>query len=358
MAAISSLRRLLTQKIRTPTGCLAYATHGNVVGQTEPKQPSFVGRHFLTLKDYNKREVEHLLWVAADLKTRIKTAEEKYKPLAGKTGALYFQKRSTRTRMSSEAGFSILGGHPLFLTDNDVHLGVNESMYDSAKVISRFVDFFLGRVYYHSDLEEFAEQASIPIINALSELYHPLQALADLQTLQENYGSLKGLTIAWVGDGNNIINSLMMAAPKFGINLKIATPKDYGLESFVIDDCKKITKEHGTDLHITTDPMEACENANVIVTDTWISMGQEEEKLARLKAFEGYQVNKKMTEVASSDWCFLHCLPRKPEEVDDEVFYSDRSLVWDEAENRKWTVMAVMLTLLKDHVLKTPKPRF
>ncbi|XP_033118025.1 ornithine carbamoyltransferase, mitochondrial-like isoform X2 [Anneissia japonica] len=260
--------------------------------------------------------------------------------------------------MSSETGFALLGGHPLFLTDNDIHLGVNESMHDSAKVISRFVDVFLARVFNHSDLVEFSKHATIPIINGLSELYHPLQTLADLQTLQEHYGRLKGLTVAWVGDGNNIIHSIMMGAPKMGMNLKIATPKDYTLESAVVDDCKELIKEHGTELYITTDPMEACEKADVIVTDTWISMGQEEEKQARVKAFQGYQVTKKMTSVASPDWCFLHCLPRKPEEVDDEVFYSDKSLVWDEAENRKWTVMAVMLTLLKDHALKTPKPKF
>ncbi|XP_071800532.1 ornithine transcarbamylase, mitochondrial-like [Asterias amurensis] len=337
--------------------CVA-AMHGNIAGQSDPKQTSFIGKHFLTLRDFNKHDIEQLLWTAVDLKERIKMGGEIYQPLVGKAAALIFEKRSTRTRMSSETGFAALGGHPSFLTQNDIHLGVNESLRDTARVLSGFVDLIFARVYRHEDLITLTEEGSVPIVNGLSEIYHPLQSLADMLTLQEHYGSLSGLTLAWVGDGNNIIHSIMMAAPRLGINLKLATPKGYEIFPEVMADTVKFAKEANTEVFVTNDPMEACHNADIVVTDTWISMGQEEEKVERLKAFKGYQVTKKMTDVMVKDWTFLHCLPRKPEEVDDEVFYSKNSLVWPEAENRKWTVMAVLLSLLKDHTPSTPKPSF
>lgn len=310
---------------------------------------SFQGRHFLTLKDFSQEEVKSLLWVAADLKYRFKEKKELYTPLTGKSAGLIFEKRSTRTRVSTETGVALLGGHPCFLSPSDIHLGVNESIKDTAKVLSGFLDIVLARVYRHKDLQVLASEGSIPVINGLSEVYHPLQALADFLTLQEHFRSLKGLTLAWVGDGNNIIHSLMMAAPKLGVNIRCATPKGYECDSTVYQDALDLAEEHGTDMYCTTDPVDACKDADVLVTDTWISMGQEEEKKERLRAFQGYQITKKMANVASPDWCFLHCLPRKPEEVDDEVFYSKQSLVWQEAENRKWTAMAVMLCFLKDH---------
>ncbi|PIK38456.1 hypothetical protein BSL78_24702 [Apostichopus japonicus] len=319
---------------------------------------SFQQRHFLTLKDFSSEEVKSLLWVAADLKYRFKDRNERYTPLAGRSAGLIFEKRSTRTRVSTETGVALLGGHPCFLSPSDIHLGVNESSKDTAKVLSGFVDIVLARVYRHNDLEVLAREGSIPVVNGLSELYHPLQALADFLTLREHYKSLKGLTLAWVGDGNNIIHSLMMTAPKLGVNIRCATPKGYECDPTVYSDAVDLAEQHGTTMYCTTDPMDACKDANVLVTDTWISMGQEEEKNERLRAFQGYQITKKMAAVASPDWCFLHCLPRKPEEVDDEVFYSRQSLVWQEAENRKWTVMAVMLCLLKDHQPILDRPSF
>eukprot|EP00795_Rhopilema_esculentum_P017657 gene17657-9305_t len=259
---------------------------------------------------------------------------------------------------NSSTGFSVLGGHAISLSPDDAHLGVNETIKDTARVLSRLSDIALARVYGHSDLEEMSSEASVPIVNGLSETYHPLQSLADFQTLMEHYGHLRGLKMAWVGDGNNIVHSLMMAAPRLGVDLNIATPKGYEVFPEVAKDADEFAEQCSTKIAYTNDPREACKGANVIVTDTWISMGQEEEKAARLKAFAGYQVTKKLTSLAADNWCFLHCLPRKQEEVDDEVFYSDRSLVWDEAENRKWTVMSVLLNLLKDYQPTIPKPKF
>ncbi|TKC48515.1 hypothetical protein EI555_009011, partial [Monodon monoceros] len=209
-------------------------------------------------------------------------------------------------------------------------------------------DAVLARVYKQSDLDILAKEASIPIINGLSDLYHPIQILADYLTLQEHYGSLKGLTLSWIGDGNNILHSIMVSAAKFGMHLQVATPKGYEPDPSITKLAEQYTKEffnrlarvcqNGTKLSLMNDPLEAARGGNVLITDTWISMGQEEEKKKRLQAFQGYQVTMKMAKVAASDWTFLHCLPRKPEEVDDEVFYSPRSLVFPEAENRKWTI--------------------
>ncbi|XP_066272304.1 ornithine transcarbamylase, mitochondrial-like [Branchiostoma lanceolatum] len=321
---------------------------------------SMLGRNFLTLRDFSPFEIQQILWTAADLKTRIKGTRELYRPLVGKRAALIFQKRSTRTRLSTETGINLLGGKSYFLSPDDIHLSVNETIKDSARVLSGFVDLILARMYKHEDVESLAAESSVPIVNALSELYHPLQILADMQTLQDHFGNLRGLTVAWVGNGNNIIHSYMMAAPKLGFNLKIASPKGYEACPNVTKDAEKLAKQYGTQIFHTTDPREACEDADVLVTDRRIknSTRPEEEKLECLKAFQGYQVSHRLVKVAAKDWVFLHCGPRKQGEVDDAVFYSERSLVWREAENRKWTVMAVVLSLLEDHICTTPKPDY
>lgn len=316
------------------------------------------GRSCLTLKDFSSDEIKKLLWVSGDLKHRIKQ-EKQYLPLLqGKSIAMIFEKRSTRTRMSTETGFALLGGHPCFLTSQDIHLGVNESCTDTARVLSGLCDIVLARVYSHSTLEELDKEASIPIINGLSDLYHPIQILADYLTLQEHYGSLSGLTVSWIGDGNNVLHSFMMSAAKLGIHLKIATPKGYEPDKSVIQEAQRLSKEHGTQLLLTTDPMEAAHGSDALVTDTWVSMGQEEEKKKRLNDFKGYQITMKTGSVAKPDWTFLHCLPRKLEEVDDEVFYSSRSLVFPEAENRKWTIMGLMVSLLTDYSPQIPVLKF
>ncbi|KAM5221812.1 ornithine transcarbamylase, mitochondrial isoform 2-T2 [Ctenodactylus gundi] len=275
------------------------------------------GRDLLTLKNFTGEEIKYMLWLSADLKFRIKRKGEYLPLLQGKSLGMIFEKRSTRTRLSTETGFALLGGHPSFLTTQDIHLGVNESLTDTARVLSSMTDAILARVFKHSDLDILAKEASIPIVNGLSDMYHPIQILADYLTLQ-----------------------------------------GYEPDPSITKLAEQYAKEHGTRLSLTNDPLEAARGGNVLITDTWISMGQEEEKKMRLQAFQGYQVTMKTAKVAASDWTFLHCLPRKAEEVDDEVFYSPRSLVFPEAENRKWTIMAVMVSLLTDYSPELQKPKF
>lgn len=303
------------------------------------------GRNFLTLFDYSSDEIMKLIDRSIELKMKMKN-EEQYKPLDGKSMAMIFQKRSTRTRVSTETGISYLGGHALFLGSDDIQLGKNESLKDTAIVLSRFNSLILARVFAHNDVVTLGTEGTVPVINALSDKYHPLQTLADFMAIKERFGKLKGINLAWVGDGNNVLHSIMAAGPKVGMNIRIATPEGYR----PMDDVTKMSMEeaekHGTELFITSDPLEAVKGANVIVTDTWISMGQDDEKEQRLRDFKGYQVTMNMGNHAADDWVFMHCLPRKPYEVDDEVFYSDKSIVFDEAENRMYTVMAVALELL------------
>ena len=272
--------------------------------------------------------------------------KELKKPLDGYSMAMIFQKRSTRTRVSTETGISYLGGHALFLGSDDIQLGKNETLKDSSKVLSRFNDIILARVYGHEVVEELSSEGNVPVINALSDKFHPLQILADYMTIIEHIGKLDGITIAWVGDGNNVLHSIMVSAAKMGINLKIATPDDYKPNVEIIDIAQEESEKYQTEFLITSDPLVAVKDANIIITDTWISMGQDSEKEKRLIDFSGYQVTKEMLKIAAEDWKFMHCLPRKSNEVDDEVFYSDQSIVWDEAENRMYTVMAVTLALL------------
>jgi ornithine carbamoyltransferase len=300
--------------------------------------------------------------------------------------AMIFQKRSTRTRVSTESGFAQLGGHPLFLGasqrmacargrgeeeadwtrtrghlltraarppslpagSEDIQLGKNESLLDTGKVLSRYNDVILARVYGHKDITDLCAASSVPVINALSDTHHPLQGLADLMTLEERFGRTAGLTIAWVGDGNNILNTFLSAAAPGAFNVRYATPKGYEPPAAIVAQARAAAAAAGVSIVGTHDPQEAVRGADVVVTDTWVSMGQEEEAAARVRAFKGYQVTEAMVAAGGgkAHWVFLHCLPRKPQEVDDAVFYSPRSLVFDEAENRKWTVMAVALAQL------------
>ncbi|XP_011937066.1 PREDICTED: ornithine carbamoyltransferase, mitochondrial, partial [Cercocebus atys] len=326
-------------------------------GQPLQNKVQLKGCDLLTLKNFTGEEIKYMLWLSADLKFRIKQKGEYLPFIARKSLGMIFEKKIPE-QIVYRTGFALLGGHPCFLTTQDIHLGVNESLTDTARVLSSMTDAVLARVYKQSDLDTLAKEASIPIINGLSDLYHPIQILADYLTLQEHYSSLKGLTLSWIGDGNNILHSIMMSAAKFGMHLQAATPKGYEPDPSVTKLAEQYAKENGTKLLLTNDPLEAAHGGNVLITDTWISMGQEEEKKKRLQAFQGYQVTMKTAKVAASDWTFLHCLPRKPEEVDDEVFYSPRSLVFPEAENRKWTIMAVMVSLLTDYSPQLQKPKF
>lgn len=268
-------------------------------------------------------------------------------PLTGESMSMIFQKRSTRTRVSTETGMAMLGGHALFLGPSDIQLGVNESMRDTACVLSRFNSIILARVYAHADIIELAEYSSVPIINALSDLHHPLQTLADLMALQQHFGmDLAGKTVCWVGDGNNVLHDLMLGSVKMGMNVRIATPKGYEANADIMALTLKLAAENNAEVFTTTVADEAVKGADVVVTDTWVSMGQEAEYAKRVAEFEGYQVNTELMAKANPGAVFLHCLPRHPEEVTDEVIYSDASLVFNEAENRMWTVMAVMAAQL------------
>lgn len=260
--------------------------------------------------------------------------------------SMIFQKRSTRTRVSTETGMAMLGGHALFLGPSDIQLGVNETMRDTASVLERFNDLILARVFGHGDVVELAKYSNVPVINALSDLHHPLQTLADLMTLQEHFGDLKGKTLAWVGDGNNVLHDLMLGSALLGMNVNIATPLGYEPNGKILQTTQDFAKASGASISQTTVAAEAVAGANVVVTDTWVSMGQEDEYAKRVKEFDGYQVNAALMKKADPGAVFLHCLPRHPEEVTDEVIYSKQSLVFPEAENRMWTVMAVMAAQL------------
>jgi len=306
------------------------------------------GQHFISIDQLSNDELKGLLDVSHEYKA-IHSDKSKPlpKPLDGHSLSMIFQKRSTRTRVSTETGISMLGGHALFLGPSDIQLGVNESMRDTASVLSRFNDLILARVYAHSDITELAKYSEVPIINALSDLHHPLQTLADLMALQQHFGKdLSGKTIAWVGDGNNVLNDLMLGSLKMGMHVQVATPTGYEPDAIIMEKGKVLAEEAGVNLKTTTVADEAVKGADVVVTDTWVSMGQEDEYDKRVKEFDGYQVNTELMGKANDGAVFLHCLPRHVEEVTDEVIYSDASLVFPEAENRMWTVMAVMAAQL------------
>ncbi|KAF9298893.1 ornithine carbamoyltransferase [Linnemannia elongata] len=318
--------------------------------------------HLLTDNDLSPKQLSDIIQSACLFKHQAKVlGQPSGAPLAGKTMALMFSKRSTRTRVATETAVAYLGGHAMFLGSQDIQLGVNESLLDTSKVVSSMVDGIMARVGAHSEIETLAKYSTVPIINALSDLYHPTQILADLMTLHELYtpsgsdphttaptSTLKNLRLAWVGDGNNILHSLMLQLPKVGMHITMATPKGYEPNAEILKQAQKNAQVHGTDLEVYHDPKDALRNADIIVTDTWISMGQEEEKKQRIASFAGYQLTTDLIEQsgANADWKFLHCLPRKQEEVTDDVFYSPRSHVFQEAENRKWTILACINQLL------------
>ena len=303
------------------------------------------GRHLLTLKDYSKEEILYLLDLSKTYKAEYKTNSSS-KPLNGKSLGMIFQKRSTRTRVSTEVGMQFLGGHALFLGKDDIQLGANETIQDTALVLSRFVDGILARVFGHDTVEELAKYSTIPIINALSDKYHPLQILADLFTIREHFGKLNGLKLVWVGDGNNVCHSLLIGCCIFGINMTVATPDAYKPASDVFEYAKTEGKKSGSQINWTNDPKLAVKVPDVIVTDTFVSMGQEADTKKRLNDFNGYQVNYDLVKNAKANFKFMHCLPRHEHEVSDEIFYSDHSIVFDEAENRLHTIMAVLDALM------------
>ncbi|NHJ86094.1 MAG: ornithine carbamoyltransferase [Asgard group archaeon] len=307
------------------------------------------GRHLLTLFDYTSDEILYLLDLADELKKEYKehNGHPNRKPLRKSLGML-FEKTSTRTRVSFETGIWELGGQPLFLSFRDTQLvGTGETTSDTAQVLSRYLGGIMARVYKHETLKEFAKYSTIPIINGLCNLYHPCQILADLQTIREHKGNLKGLKLVYVGDGNNVCHSLMIGCTKVGMDVSVVCPDDYQPNKEITAKVEELAKKHGTKLEITSDIPKGVKDADVIYTDTWISMGDEAQKEIRLKAFKEFTVNKQLMSYAKEDAIFLHCLPaHRGYEVTDEVIDSKNSVVFDEAENRKHAQKAVMLALM------------
>lgn len=304
-------------------------------------------KDFISLHDCTKEEIEQLLMLAIKLKKETKEGKEHH-ILKGKTLGMIFTKSSTRTRVSFEVGMTQLGGYPLFLSSNDIQLGRGETIYDTAKVLERYLDGIMIRTFAHSDVLELAEHADIPVINALTDLLHPCQVLADLQTIYEHKGKLEGLKFAYIGDGNNMAHSIMYGCGKMGLDCSIATPKGYAPLEEVEQNAKEDFKKSGAKLVITEDPVEAIKDADIVYTDTWVSMGQEAEKAERLKIFMPYQVNKDLFANAKDDAVFMHCLPAYRDfEVTPDVIDGKNSIIFDEAENRLHAQKAIMATLMK-----------
>lgn len=303
-------------------------------------------KDFISLHDCTKEDVENLLKLALKLKKELKDGVEHH-ILKGKTLGMIFSKSSTRTRVSFEVGMTQLGGYPLFLSSNDIQLGRGETIHDTAKVLERYLDGIMIRTFSHRDVLDLAEYADIPIINALTDLLHPCQVLADLQTIYEKKGRLEGLKLAYIGDGNNMAHSLMYGCAKAGLDCSIASPKTYMPDDEVVENAKDDFKKSGGNLVITDDPAEAIKGADVVYTDTWVSMGMEEEKAERIKVFMPYQVNGALMKHAKEDAIFLHCLPAyRGCEVTEEVIDGKQSVIFDEAENRLHAQKAVMATLM------------
>ena len=303
-------------------------------------------KDLISLHDVTSEEIQDLLKLAIKLKDENKKGIAHH-ILKGKTLGMIFTKSSTRTRVSFEVGMTQLGGYPLFLSSNDIQLGRGETIHDTAKVLERYLDGIMIRTYAHSDVLELAECADIPVINALTDLLHPCQVLADLQTTYEHKGKLEGLKLAYIGDGNNMAHSLMYGCAKAGMNCAVAAPKNYQCDEEVVENAKADFKKSGKELILTEDPVEAIKNADVVYTDTWVSMGMEEEKQERIKVFKPYQVNKELFAHAADDAIFMHCLPAyRGYEVTEDVIDGPQSVIFDEAENRLHAQKAVMATLM------------
>jgi len=296
-------------------------------------------RHFLTLTDLSSDEYKALLQRAIELKAMQRNGEI-YEPLKNKVLAMVFEKSSTRTRVSFETGMAHFGGHALFLSPRDTQLGRGEPIEDSARVLSSMADCIMVRTFEHEKIELFAEYSSVPVINGLTDDVHPCQLLADMQTYIEHRGDIQGKTVTWVGDGNNMCHSYMHAAKLLDFKLNISCPEGYEPDQAFME-------EANSHVEIISDPKKACENSDLVVTDVWASMGQEEEQELRIKAFEPYQVNTDLMQAAKDDALFMHCLPaHRGEEVSADVIDGEQSVAWDEAENRLHAQKALLEFLL------------
>jgi ornithine carbamoyltransferase len=305
-----------------------------------------VTHHLLAIADLTPAQTADLIHLAATIKADPR--HPKYScAMDGKTLGMLFDKASTRTRVSFEVAMNQLGGSALLMDRGNSQLGRGESIADTAQVLSRFVDGLMIRTFGHDILEEFARHSSIPVINGLTDLDHPCQALADLLTVQERFGTLKGQTIAYVGDGNNVAHSLMVAAAHMGMDMRVATPKGYEPDADMVKSAEDAAKASGGRLLLTHDPIEAAQGAQALYTDVWASMGQEEEQAKREADFAGFQIDAKLMTHAADDAIFLHCLPaHRGEEVSAEVMDGPQSAVFDQAENRLHAQKAVLYRLI------------
>ena len=299
-------------------------------------------RHFLTLLDLSSEELRAILARATELKA-LHQSGQAYAPFPNKTLAMLFDKSSTRTRVSFEAGMAQFGGHALFLSSKDTQLGRGEPIEDTARVLSRMVDIIMIRTFAHSTIERFASVATVPVINGLTDLVHPCQLLADLQTWFEKRGDISGATVTWIGDGNNMCHSYINAARQFDFELRIACPPGFEPKAnLVADNADRVRIEH--------DPLHAASGADLVVTDVWASMGQESEQEERARLFAPYQVNAELMAVAASDALYMHCLPaHRGEEISAELMDAPDTVIWEEAENRLHAQKALLETLLLAH---------
>lgn len=309
----------------------------------------FKQKHLLTLEDYSQDDIFQVLSFALKLKNMQKKSQS-HKLMDGKSVAMIFTKSSTRTRVSFETGIHQLGAHPLFLSSNDIQLSRGEPISDTAKVLSRYVDGIMIRTFDQSDVEGLVEYGSVPVINGLTDKYHPCQVLADLMTIYEHKGTLKGLKLAFIGDGNNMANSLIAGCAKVGMNISVACPQGYEPDGDVVQNSMIAAKDSGSEVFITQNIELAIKDADVVYTDVWTSMGHEEENVIRLSVFHDYQVNRELFSHAKADAIFLHCLPaHRGEEVTADVIDGLNSVVFDEAENRLHAQKAVLAMLDKNH---------
>lgn len=305
-------------------------------------------RHLISIKDLTNKEFEILVERAEHFKKVFKRSDssefqDNHLKLLGRTVGLLFSKRSTRTRISSEGAAAFFGAQPMFLGKDDIQLGVNESYYDTTKVISSMVSCIFARVNSHNDILELCEHSSVPIINSLCDMYHPLQAICDMLTIKEHLDYNKNkLKVAWIGDANNVINDMAIACLKLGIDVAVSTPPGIELDEAIVEAANEISKNNNTHLLLTHDSIEASKGAHVLVTDTFVSMGEEFAKEAKLRQFKGFQIDEELAKHADPNYKFMHCLPRHKEEVSDGVFYGEHSIVFDEAENRLYAAMAAI----------------
>ena len=312
------------------------------------QQPKLKGKDFLSLSDFHSDEILYMLEEAKELKSLQKQGKP-HPYLSGKVLGMIFEKSSTRTRVSFEVGMLQLGGHAIFLSSRDIQLGRGESISDTAKVLSRYIDCMMIRTFSHDSVKELAEHATVPVINGLTDLHHPTQVMADLLTIQEHKGKLAGLKMCYLGDGNNnMAHSLMEGAAKVGMHISIASPPGYLPDGKITEKAIETGKVTGSKITITHNPVDAIKDADIVVTDVWTSMGQEAETEKRLKDLAAYQVNTDLCQHAKQDYIFLHCLPaHRGEEVTAEIIDGPHSVVFDEAENRLHAQKAILKLLLE-----------